>query len=344
MTVRWMCLFVFCFLFAGWTTSCTDTVETTILLPKIVEPWWKIAGNPDLGRLTDPGQQPVDFGVWQADDGRWQLWSCIRYTKSEGWTRLLYWWEGSGLEQPDWNPIGIAMEADPAHEELIGGLQAPFVLRFEDLYYMFYGSGFYIALATSRDGKAFQREAMAHGSGMFAEPMGIHEPRSGTYVPTHARDPMVLQGGDLFYCYYTAHPEVDGDNTKNNKESVYLRTSVDLREWSDSVQVRHGGSAGNTSGTAECPFVVYHEESDYYYLFTTQVYADEPETRVYRSRDPAYFGIDEDEGFLVGELPVAAPEIIRHGDQWYVAALLPDLQGIRMARLQWVEGGGKTAE
>jgi SAM-dependent methyltransferase len=43
---------------------------------------------------------------------------------------------------------------------------------------------------------------------------------------------------------------------------------------------------------------------------------------------------------LVGRLPVAAPEIIEHDGQTYIASLLPSLKGIRIARLEW----GSTKE
>ena len=45
-------------------------------IPEIVGDWWQIAGNPDLGRYQTDRQQPLDFGIWQAADGTWQLWSC----------------------------------------------------------------------------------------------------------------------------------------------------------------------------------------------------------------------------------------------------------------------------
>src|SRR5687767_10392079 len=54
------------------------------LVPRIVGEWRTIAGDPDLGPLTNPKQQPVDFGVWQAADGTSQLWSCVRGTKEPG--------------------------------------------------------------------------------------------------------------------------------------------------------------------------------------------------------------------------------------------------------------------
>jgi hypothetical protein len=50
-----------------------NTVGRAAFIPKIAGNFWRIAGNPDLGPLTSPGQQPVDFAIWQAADGTWQL-------------------------------------------------------------------------------------------------------------------------------------------------------------------------------------------------------------------------------------------------------------------------------
>ena len=46
------------------------------------------------------------------------------------------------------------------------------------------------------------------------------------------------------------------------------------------------------------------------------------------------FGIDVDE-YEVGQLPIAAPEIIKVGEQYYVAALMPNLEGIRIAKIRF---------
>jgi hypothetical protein len=53
------------------------------------------------------------------------------------------------------------------------------------------------------------------------------------------------------------------------------------------------------------------------------------------SRDPLDFGIDNDAEHYVSTLPVAAPEVLRHEGQWYLAALLPSLKGIQITRLKW---------
>jgi hypothetical protein len=98
--------------------------------------------------------------------------------------------------------------------------------------------------------------------------------------------------------------------------------------------VAAGGAATNGPWSAECPFVYYHQGSGFYYLFRTQSYKGPPQTSVYRSKDPTDFGVDDDRN-LVGTMAVAAPEIFEHDGQLYMAALLPDIQGIRIARLKW---------
>ena len=88
-------------------SACTE--QPAILKPAISGEWWQIAGDPDLGPYTTDEQQPVDFGIWQAIDGTWQLWSRIRHTTRGGNTRLFYRWEGKGLTESNWEPKGIAM-------------------------------------------------------------------------------------------------------------------------------------------------------------------------------------------------------------------------------------------
>lgn len=290
------------------------------LVPRIAGVWWQVAGDPDLGPWTDPGQQPVDFAVWQAADGTWQLWSCIRKTRCGGQTRLFYRWEGAELTQPNWTPTGIAMTADPELGETAGGLQAPHVIRHDDRFEMYYGDWRNICRADSTDGKSFQRVPVRDG-----RPQLFTEDRSAEDF-TNTRDAMVLRVGDRWHCYYTAYPD--------RKGAVYCRTSADRRQWSASVIVAAGGKAGDSPFSAECPHVVFHAGAGYYYLFRTQRYGQNAQSLVYRSRDPLYFGVHDD-SLLVASLPIAAPELIEHEGQWYVAALLPSLKGIQIARLEW---------
>jgi hypothetical protein len=289
------------------------------LVPRVVGDWWTVARNPDLGPLTTTNQQPVDFGIWQAADGTWQLWSCVRGTKEPGKTRLFHRWESAKLTDANWTPKGIAMHADPALGETQGGLQAPFVLRHEGKFWMFYGDWANICLATSIDGRSFTRFRNAEGKPQLDVAGAID--RTG-----NTRDPMVLRVGNKWHLYYTAHP--------GNKGFDYARTSDDLIHWSAERVVAAGGKAGDGSYSAECPFVV-GPQPGHFYLFRTQRYGKNAQTMVYHSRDALDFGINNDAEHYVTTLSVAAPEVFQHEGKWFIAALLPSLKGIQISHLQW---------
>jgi len=269
--------------------------------PSIEGNWWTVAHNPDLGSYTSDRQQPVDFAVWQAADGSWQLWSCIRLTKLGGHTRLFHRWESKNLTDTDWEPKGIAMEADPALGEPLGGLQAPYVVRWNGLYHMVYGDWEHMCFATSEDGKEFSRRVLPNRqTGVFTEGLG-----------QNTRDPMLLFTQGKWHLYYTAFPR--------GKGYVFCRTSEDLYEWSNSMIVAYGGRAGNNPFSCECPHVV-ETQPGLYHLFRTQMYGENAQTSVYQSRNPH----------------IAAPEIIFHEDRYYIAALLPSLEGIQIAKLRFL--------
>lgn len=290
--------------------------------PIIVSGWWQVAGDPDLGEYATPEQQPVDFALWQAADETWQLWSCIRHTACGGQTRLFYRWEGADLFDSDWKPMGIAMEARTDLGETAGGLQAPHVINENGVYHMFYGDWQRICLARSEDGKSFERVSVRNGEPvLFSGPYG------------NSRDPMVLKIGDVYHCYYTGHEE-----HAEPTAAVFCRTSSDMLSWSDAVIVSAGGSAAEETnwfgGDCECPHVI--ERGDLYCLFRNQRYGEDALNTQYVSPDPLDFGVNDDR-YLVGTLPVAAPEVVEHQGRHYIAALMPSLKGIRIAALDWVD-------
>jgi hypothetical protein len=307
---------LFMFLLIAGSLSRSASAQDQVLVPKIDGDFWRIAGDPDLGQYTSPKQQPVDFGIWQAADGTWQLWSCIRSTKLDGKTRLFYRWQANKITDSNWTPMGIAMMADPNFGETEGGLQAPFVLKVGSDYVMFYGTWDHIAIAKSKDGKTFARELMPDGtSGIFGEEVGAN-----------TRDPQVIKIKSLYYLYYTAYPNRHGVD--------FVRTSKDLEHWSAPTKVSFAGSPGDGPYSAECPFVYYHKDSGYYYLLRNQYYGQNAKFTVYRSKDPLDFGKDTDKD-LVETMPYAAPEIVEYEGQAYIAVLLPNLKGIEVAKLKW---------
>ncbi len=312
------------FVFLAALTAVAGSLAAAPAVPAVDGDWWNIASLPDLGKLNKPGQQTVDFAIWQAADGTWQLWSCIRKTAAGGRERVLYGWEAKHLTDTDWTPKGIQLEADPSLGETEGGVQAPYVLKVDGIYYMFYGDWERICLATSRDGKKFERIKNEHGQpDLFA----------GPYPQT--RDPMVIKIGDLYHCYYS------GNKAKGSAApiaAIFCRTSPDLRHWGEAVMVSAGGDAVARTrwhgGDAECPFVV--ARGGLFYLFRNQRYGAEGIHTEYASPDPLNFGVNDDR-YEIGTMPAVAPEIVHHDGQDYIASVKPGFDGIRLARLKWVE-------
>ncbi len=309
----------FCLAASLWLAATTGAMAgESVVRPEVVGDWWTIATNPDLGTYQGDKQQPVDFALWQAKDGTWQLWSCIRNTRCGGVSRLFHRWEGKRLTDVNWQPMGVAMEADPNFGETPGGLQAPYVVRIDGIYHMFYGDWENICCATSSDGKAFRRRVNPNRrTGLFTEG-----------VRANTRDPMVLKIGGVWHCYYTA-------GTPQGVGAIFCRTSTDTLNWSLSRIVSIGGRAGKGFCSAECPQVV-EPRAGHFVLFRTERYGRDAVTHVYESGDPLGFGIDS-EAKYVCSLPLAAPEVVTCDGQDYLACLLPNLQGIRIGRLRWRE-------
>ena len=62
---------------------------------------------PNLTLRVDPERTPDDLVL-----DTWQLWSCIRFTRAPGNTRLFYRWQARRLTDRDWTPKGVALTAD----------------------------------------------------------------------------------------------------------------------------------------------------------------------------------------------------------------------------------------
>jgi hypothetical protein len=310
-----------------WISGCqTGAKNETVYVPEIVGDWWQVAGNPDLGEYTTETQQPVDFGIWQAADGTWQIWSCIRHTGCGKNTRLFHGWETQNLTDTMWVPMGIQMMADTSLGEVSGGLQAPHVIKKDGVYHMFYGGWDQICLATGTDGKKFERYVNQDGQPMLF--------RSASDQWINTRDAMVLHSNDQYYCYYVAHKP--SNDTSRLKAAIFCRTSDNLLHWGEERMVSAGGRVADLDywygGDSECPFVV--QLGGKYVLFRNQRYIGKQINTQYCSSDPLNFGVDNDE-YEISQLPVAAPEIIYYNKQYYIAALNPGLDGIRIAKLKF---------
>jgi hypothetical protein len=273
---------------------------------------------PDLHELAGPDperQHVVDHGFVLAENGKWQLWACIRGTAV---SRLLYGWEGESLADGPWEPRGVVARARAEYGEQADGSEkigAPYFAVFDDTYYCFYHSAS-ICVMTSEDGVHYERRLGDDGTSTLFENGG--------------RDVMVLRIGDRYFAYSTISTAAADGWTRG---FVSLRTSPDLEQWSDYTIVSEGGRAGNGPVSAESPFVVPLQ--GYYYLFRAS--SMDFCTYVYRSQDPYDFGVNDDRK-LIAKFPIKAPEIVHHEGQWYISDLA-DWQGIKLARLRWIDAG-----
>lgn len=289
-----------------------------------LENFWHVCRMPDLGELKGPEpakQHVVDHSFIKADNGKWQLWACIRGTRVG---RLLYRWEGDSLDEGPWEDKGIAARAEERYGEgvkeedgqRVEHIGAPFFLKEGDRYCCLYHSSGGIRLMDSEDGISYRRT--------------LDESGSNVLYPDGGRDIMVLKLGDVFHGYSTV-------TTRNDAGELYsyvlLKTSRDLRKWGDATVVCEGGVASEGPVAFESPFVVALD--GYFYLFRSSSW--DFKTYVYRSPDPSYFARNDDAN-LIAVYDLKAPEIVQYQGNWYISDL-GDFQGIRMRRFEWVEDG-----
>jgi hypothetical protein len=319
----------------------------TRLRPCLDGPFWLLGPNPPLpaaltrasaeaGAPHPTAHECVDHHAFQSADGRWHLWGCVRRTAVG---RVLYHWEGADLEAAPWTPTGEIVRADAAAGESLEDwfdeewIQSPYVVRHAGQYYFFYGGhgtgrdadgqpvppgdprmACQLCLMTSSDGRHWQR---------YRSDLGQSRLFTG---PGEARDPFVARFDGQWHLYYAGYH--NGDPAQ---AGIYLRTSDDLLHWSDWRLVLYDHATATGRWSHECPQVAYR--AGYYYLFRTEDYAS-ARTHVYRSEDPADFGIGTSEKYI-GPLAVAAPEIITAAGREYITSNHDLFAGTQICRLAW---------
>jgi hypothetical protein len=283
--------------------------------PSLEGRWWRIASPPKLERFATGDEQTVDFTLFPAADGSWQLLSCVRSTAHPGGKRLLFRWEGKTLTDPDWSPRGIFLTSDPALGHQDGVLQAPHLVKEDGVYWLFYNSNGARAM-TSRDGKTFEPAKTEAGSHKFFD-----MPRDVMLLDNRARD-------GQWYAYYT--DIVPGKYADRKNHTVSYRTAPKLAgPWGDKVDVGviSPPPAGYLFAFAESPFV--HARKGWYYRFE--------QLNVFASKEPSRW-----EGPPVASmagrnaLEYLSPELVEHDGKTYLAAYKDHGKGgIWVARLGW---------
>lgn len=284
------------------------------LIPRMSGPWIQLVGRPQLEKWASPRAEPVDFAIFQADNGRWQLISCIRKTTHPGSGRLLYRWSSPDLQREGWKPEGIFLSSDPKLDHSEGKVQAPFHVKDEGKHYLFYNSrGGH--LMTSEDGIDF-------------------EPYGTKAVFPMGRDVCLLDDRERsgkWIAYYTS-PE-KGINPETNDHTIRARTASKLEgPWSDTaieIPPLTPPPSGYKFVYAESPLVV--KRCGYYYRFE-QLY-------VFQSENPLKWKSPPIATLAPGDpLKRLAPEIATLNGQDYLLAYQwrgKDTRGIFLAPIVW---------
>ena len=222
--------------------------------------WIQLVGRPQLEKWASPNAEPVDFTIFQADDGRWQLISCIRKTTHPGAGRLLYRWSSPKLTE-GWKPEGIFLSSKSEWDHAEGRVQAPFHVKDGNKHFLFYNS---------RGGHLMTSE-----KGIDFEPFGKKA------VFPMGRDVCLLDDRERsgkWIAYYTS-PE-KGINPATKDHTIRARTAAKLEgPWSETaveIPPITPPPSGYKFVYAESPLVI--KRGDYYYRFE-QLF-------VYRSKDP----------------------------------------------------------
>ncbi len=324
--------------------------ETLKLIPVIDSRFYSVAPEPDLQPFglqptSTPGvqpNQPNDHTIFQTGDGKWHLWACVRDTKVG---RVLVHWLADSITQSPWKLTGEIHRAKrQAGESMVDWqqqefIQSPYVVKHNNTYYMFYGgydSGLnadgdtidpaknyneaekQICLMTSEDGYQWKRHKNAEGLSRVA--LG----------PGAARDPCIVQFGNIWYMYYCGH-----HHRNRTCGAIYVRTSDDLIHWSDWQIAHYDKNSEGKKWLPESPAVVYRK--GYYYLFRT--HGTKSGCYVYRSKNPMNFGQGDVSGYFVTHLPrLIACEIVTtpNGKEYISTITNGKKYGILLAKLKWV--------
>lgn len=333
-------------------TIVTSLVKTK-LRPVLADDWWLIGPPPAQGKNTIPvkmdnegkpvNYECVDHHIFQAADGYWHLWGCVRDT---GWGRILYHWKAENLTDSPWQDTGEFIRANEAFGESINGwgseewIQSPFFVKENGLYYMFYGGH---STGRNREGvpalgktrnDSFDTECqiciMTSPDGLTWSRHVFDDGMSRAFTgPGEARDPCLIKIDGIWHLYYTGLE--DGDPEKGG---MFVRTSHDLLHWSNYQLVHRAKQYGSNWWEIECPHVVYR--GGYFYLFRTQNYV-QAITHVFRSENPLDFG-KEDEAAdqkYVGQIPCAAPEIYQVAGEEFLSSNHNPALGTQLCRLRW---------
>ncbi len=277
--------------------------------PTIASDWFRIVEYPQ-NHLNDFCLFRDQSGLWHAIGimGTGDAKSELRFFHSTGQSLRRRFTNREPLFEglPTW--IG-----EPRSSNMSLRKHAPFVIYHEDEYHMFYRrpNGTNLHVRTRDPLRWPNRVELA-------------------FEEQDARDSCIIWVDEVFYHYSCQAMEIDGIW----RSCVAVRTSHDLRQWSDAEPAHIDTSHVTDHSRMESPFVVKRPEG--YYLFVRNRMFDYPSlTTIYFSQTPRRFPSGNKAWFA--ELKdIHAPEIVEEAGRYFIARV----SGPRHANRQAPEQGG----
>ena len=213
-----------------------------------------------------------------------------------------------------WTKQPFALQVDASYGET--HLWAPYVMRHDDLFYMFYNGGgpdptaYEINLATSPD--LFHWTRSPHGP-LF---------RDG-YA---ARDPYVTRIAGKWVIYYCGNDQPSGGH-----HTVEYRLSDDLLHWGERKTAFTDPTVGTGAGTTESPFVINYKGRWYLFIGPRPSQDAYVGTDVFVSDDPFHFDVTS----RVGHVASHALEVVTVAQETFVSHCGWGQGGVYLAPLVW---------
>jgi hypothetical protein len=287
--------------------------------------------DPFDGKYSEPGGYVVDHALIKKD-GLTHLF-YIRGTAATNWPEypLFNFGHAVSRDLKNWDIQQPVLQC-PATGWDVYQVWAPYILERKGVYYMFYAGvnknvSQAICLATSSDlynWKRYEKNPV-----ITAGTWGLWDSSRWS----DCRDPVVLQDGDNYYCYYTAVRK----NTENGQSESCLgiSSSKDLFHWKDQGFIRLEQSLATPP---ESPFVLNHNGT-YYLFYTNYKYG----TVYLTSRDPVegWTELSADKMVLMGS--ISASEIYGDNGKWYMSYISHQKNGLHffeIKELVWGKDGG----
>lgn len=220
----------------------------------------------------------------------------------------------------NWHALPDVLSVDPVSSFEPHHIFAPYVIRHQDRFYLFYAGinqviqAEAMCLAVSDDLVSWHKHPfnpVFRPSYVWAE----YNPGSGVWAC--CRDPHVIAHPQYgFILYYVSWIK----NTRGNMAAIGAAISDNLVTWQDVGPVLVRERAWDHSTTSmESPCVV--ERDDQFYMF----YKHRDETRLLISPDPLHFTDCQDKWFS----PAHAAEVFSYHGGWYISSCSRDLLDVR---------------